>query len=189
MASQRSARSRIVNTDEKIYRATLDLLRMEGLRAVSIEAVSARSGVAKTTIYRRAKDSSHLLKAALEYFVPQFRLDDIDPTDPRRALGQLLDAQKLIVRDYLGMSVVSVSPEGALHDEILRAVFKPRLQQLTDWLEMWQRQGLVKKDLDVEFAVTTIIASTISAYMLYQEFPDGWTERFLDYFWSVTEPR
>jgi len=40
-----------------VFRATVDLLRMAGTGAVTVEAVSARSGVAKTTINRRSRRS------------------------------------------------------------------------------------------------------------------------------------
>ena len=42
-------------TDRKIMRATLEIMISKGVAAVTIEEVARRSGVAKTTIYRRYK--------------------------------------------------------------------------------------------------------------------------------------
>jgi AcrR family transcriptional regulator len=49
----------------KIADATLQLLRERGPRAVTVEAVAAVSGVAKTTIYRRFRDRREMLSSAL----------------------------------------------------------------------------------------------------------------------------
>lgn len=57
MASPRIAQTRKDCMDEKVFRATVDLLRTAGTGAVTVEAVSARSGVAKTTIYCRSRRS------------------------------------------------------------------------------------------------------------------------------------
>src|SRR3984893_15202315 len=54
-----------VGRDERITATALDLLRAKGPRAVTVEAVAARAGVAKTTIYRRYRDREDMLAAAL----------------------------------------------------------------------------------------------------------------------------
>ena len=44
-------------TDHKIMKATLAIVISDGVGAVTIEEVARRSGVAKTTIYRRYKNA------------------------------------------------------------------------------------------------------------------------------------
>ena len=53
--------------DARILSVTLDLLRTKGPRAVSIEAVAATAGIAKTTIYRRYEGRDDLLRALEPY--------------------------------------------------------------------------------------------------------------------------
>src|SRR6185312_13081827 len=53
------------DVDDGITDATLALLRARGPGAVTVEAVAARSGIAKTTIYRRHRDRRDMLSAAL----------------------------------------------------------------------------------------------------------------------------
>lgn len=73
MASERAAghptagpgRPRRAETDVRILRATLELIREVGPQAVNVASVSARSGVARTTIYRRYTDREALLRAAM----------------------------------------------------------------------------------------------------------------------------
>ena len=50
----------------RVLATAADLLREEGLAGLTIEAVAARSGVAKTTIYRQFNDREALHVAAVE---------------------------------------------------------------------------------------------------------------------------
>jgi AcrR family transcriptional regulator len=59
-------RPRRVETDERLMRAAIELLREKGPAAVSIEAVASRSGVARTTIYRRFDNRRQLIEAAID---------------------------------------------------------------------------------------------------------------------------
>lgn len=59
-------RPRLSDTDQRILQATTELIREQGPLAVNVAAVSERSGVARTTIYRRYDDRTALLRAALE---------------------------------------------------------------------------------------------------------------------------
>lgn len=59
-------RPRRAETDDALMRATVDLLREKGPAGVTIEAVAARSGVARTTIYRRFANRRELIAAAID---------------------------------------------------------------------------------------------------------------------------
>ena len=52
--------------DDRIVAATTEILRDRGPLAVTVEAVAAASGVAKTTIYRRYEDRDALVRAAID---------------------------------------------------------------------------------------------------------------------------
>ena len=54
-------------TEEKIVRSVLKLAREKGFNAVTIDAVVADSGVAKTTIYRRYTDRVDMLIDTLRH--------------------------------------------------------------------------------------------------------------------------
>src|SRR5215207_4503997 len=71
------------NVDDGIADATLALLRTKGPRSVTVEAVAAQSGIAKTTIYRRHRDRREMLSLALsqvtsaEPLAPDTDADDL----------------------------------------------------------------------------------------------------------------
>lgn len=64
-------RPRSAETDEKIVHSAQALLREAGPSGVTLAAVAAHSGVARTTIYRRYHDRGELLTAALRQIVDQ----------------------------------------------------------------------------------------------------------------------
>ncbi|MFE3176358.1 TetR/AcrR family transcriptional regulator [Amycolatopsis sp. NPDC059090] len=59
-------RPRDVRRDAAIHEAALALLTEVGYDQLAIEAIAARAGVAKTTIYRRYRDKAALVAAAVE---------------------------------------------------------------------------------------------------------------------------
>jgi AcrR family transcriptional regulator len=52
-------------TDDAILAATRELVAQGGVHGLTIEGVAARSGVAKTTIYRRYRSKDELALAVL----------------------------------------------------------------------------------------------------------------------------
>ncbi|WP_232374916.1 TetR/AcrR family transcriptional regulator [Mycolicibacterium mengxianglii] len=72
------------SVDARILDAALELLRSGGPRAVTMQAVSESTGIAKTTIYRRHRDRRALLNDALQ------RLAQQPPIDPRASREQRL---------------------------------------------------------------------------------------------------
>jgi AcrR family transcriptional regulator len=58
-------RPRREGADEEILRVALDLLREQGYRAFSLDTIVQRTGIAKTTIYRRWPSKGALIAAAL----------------------------------------------------------------------------------------------------------------------------
>ncbi|MGC4064050.1 MAG: TetR/AcrR family transcriptional regulator [Polyangiaceae bacterium] len=71
--SNRSAHSgsRHQARTEAILRAALEELAESGYSALSFEAVAARVGIAKTTVYRRYPTKTDLVRAALRQFVEE----------------------------------------------------------------------------------------------------------------------
>jgi AcrR family transcriptional regulator len=61
-----SGRPRSVQSHQAILKATLELLAEVGYERMSIEAIAARAGVGKTTIYRRYTSKEELVADAIE---------------------------------------------------------------------------------------------------------------------------
>src|SRR5215470_2408083 len=78
---------------QAILDATRELLADDGgVGSLTIEAVAARSGIAKTTIYRQWRDKWELaLDAAMIDLLPQFAYP-VDVGDTRRELLTFVDS-------------------------------------------------------------------------------------------------
>src|SRR5262245_17254407 len=78
---------RVERSKQAILKATRELLAEEGgVCSLTVAAVAARSGVAKTTIYRRWRDKWELaLDAVMIDMVPRFD-DPVDVGDTRKEL-------------------------------------------------------------------------------------------------------
>ena len=124
------------------------------MRSLTVEAVASRSGVAKTTIYRRWRDRWELaLDAVMIDMLPRFA-DPVDVGDTREELVTFLDSV---------MQTLSAPPQGpamqALVSEIattpeLGAVYReqvvePRRRQLAPVLERGIARGDLRKDTDL----------------------------------------
>ena len=87
-ATPRGERTREA-TDRKLMRATLQIAVDRGISGVTIEEVARRSGVAKTTIYRRYHNADELLHeiSAMYLAIPD---SDPVPSPTREHFTQLL---------------------------------------------------------------------------------------------------
>jgi AcrR family transcriptional regulator len=73
---RRPGRPRSARAHEAVIEATLELLAAEGFRGLTVEGVAARSGVAKTTIYRWWPSKQALLLEALSALRQQATVPD-----------------------------------------------------------------------------------------------------------------
>ncbi len=69
-------RPRSTQADEAILQATLELLAETGYDRMSIEAIAARAGVGKTTIYRRYTSKEEIVAEAIESRREEIQIPD-----------------------------------------------------------------------------------------------------------------
>jgi AcrR family transcriptional regulator len=148
-------------SDEAILEATRALLAEGGMRELTIEGVAARSGVAKTTIYRRWRDRDELALAAV--------WDDLlamkaprDVGDTRKELRAFVDPVIARMRSSLMSSViVGLTPELAAGGELSRAyrerIVQPRIDQLAGVVARGVERGDLRPDTDVRLAHELLI--------------------------------
>jgi AcrR family transcriptional regulator len=116
----RLGRPRSSAADAAILRATLALCAEGGFDAVTVEAVAARAGVGKATVYRRHAGRVPLLLAAVHSVV--------DAHDPETDTGSVDHDLRVIARRYASLigaeplrSVVPQVLAAGVHDADLRA--------------------------------------------------------------------
>ena len=144
-----------------ILKTTIDLVFEVGFRSVSVESIAARSGVAKTTIYRRWPN-----KAAVVMDAFMMRVGSGTLFPPARKLTDRIRLQ------MHAMAKVFMGKDGALVNGLLaEAQFDPELA--VAFRERWTlprramgvaifreaiEQGELRRDIDPETAIDLLYA-------------------------------
>lgn len=149
-------------TDEKIARATLEVALSNGPDAVTVEEVSRRSGVAKTTIYRRYRNSSELLHS-IRGFEPDL-LRQATPLEPSRENLELLITQAVRFFDRsVGVRGVGVmlSSDSTLFHTITAQLLAPVRERADDFFARGAQAGVFRAGIDVDFILDVIVGAMV----------------------------
>jgi AcrR family transcriptional regulator len=143
---------RIERTRRLVLKATIALLAETGYAGTTVEAVAARSGVAKSTIYRHWPSRLELINDAFQ---------ELKPPPPEPAEGDVRDRVVALLEHVA--RTVAASPwssclpaliDAAERDpecrELHNRMSRAGRQRLVDLLVGGQERGEIAADLDVE---------------------------------------
>jgi AcrR family transcriptional regulator len=147
---------RRAGTETAILNATRELLAEAGVRELTVERVAARSGVAKTTIYRRWR-SKHELALAVRIDMVENIVMTPDLGDTRKELVRFVDAAvKVLGSTVMGRVMQGLVSDLATDRELARAfrerVVALRVAEVRRLLERGITRGDIRADVDVELA-------------------------------------
>jgi AcrR family transcriptional regulator len=151
----RAGERRAERSKQAILGATRKLLAEEGgVRSLTVEAVTARSGVAKTTIYRRWRDKWELALDAVMIDILPSLADPVDVGDTRKELITFLDSVvKMLTAAPYGHAMQGLVSEIATDAELGRVyreqVVEPRRAQLAPVIERGIARGDLRPDTDI----------------------------------------
>ena len=170
-------RPRSCIADAAIDTAALELFADEGFERFSIEAVAARAGVSKATIYRRFANRDELLAHAMRQFDEDVQLAPSDG-DFWDVLTQLLDEIREASPDSLRSRImIRVLSEGSRHPQlqemVAERVIRPRHLRLSAYLERGVLQGQLRGDLDIEATIALLVGPMVWLKMLRLTPADG----------------
>jgi AcrR family transcriptional regulator len=144
-------------TESAILEATREILAKDGVQGLTIEGVAARSGVAKTTIYRRWRSKHDLALAVLIEMVEQQVQSSHDLGDTRAELVAFVNrAIKILNSTLMGRVMQGLVSDLAADPELAKAfrarVVTRRVEELTRILERAIERGSIRRDADIEIA-------------------------------------
>jgi AcrR family transcriptional regulator len=153
--TNRGTDRRAERSKQRILDATRELLARDGgVGSLTVEAVAARSGVAKTTIYRRWRDKWELaLDAVMIDMLPGFA-EPVDVGNTRKELITFVDsARKNLSAPPSGPVMQGLASQIATDPELARVyreqVVEPRRAQLQPVIERGIARGDLHPDTDV----------------------------------------
>jgi AcrR family transcriptional regulator len=166
----KGGRPRNVQAQQAIIAATFALLATEGFDGMSIEAIAARAGVGKKTIYRWW-DSKEALVIDVIKSLHQTQAPVIDTGSLRADLIAMLSNASQVVNgpDIKGL-VVSLLGVMINHPEIYQAFYDqaiaPRFQVVVQMIQQAQARGEVRQDIDAN-EIIGLLAGPIWNHMLF----------------------
>jgi len=191
-AAERAAprgRPRDPGADQAILHATFEQLLDVGYGGLSMEAVAASAGVAKTTVYRRYPSKRDLVMAALGREVPfQPPPGEVLDRDTIRAL--IREAVAMLVESGAVRILASLLVEAQRDPTILEAfrarLLEPRRQLIEAMLRRGVERGELRADLD-PLVATEMIAGAVFGHhvILGQPTTDLWVDALVDHVWAA----
>ena len=171
-------------TDEAILDATRELLAEVGVRGLTVEGVAARSGVAKTTIYRRWRDKDELALAAVWNDLTLQPPPDLG--DTRQELRAFVEPLIGVLQSAVLSAVIrgltsELADNGELSHMYRDQFVEPRLAQLGQVIERGIQRGDLRPDTDARLA-HELLVGPVFYRLLYsgQPLDDGLATRVTD---------
>lgn len=173
-AVARAGRPRSEAVSAAILEAALELLAEHGsIAALSMDAVAARSGASKATIYRRWSSKEELVAAAVDTLksTSSLELPHESVRDDLVRLGKsvptaLSETDKRILRSI--MFEAGSNPEFRKHQE---RYLSRRREAGRELFRYWVERGELREDIDVALAAAMFI-NTVLMIMVYDHYPD-----------------
>jgi AcrR family transcriptional regulator len=166
----------------------LQLLRTGGPRAVTIDAVTAASGVAKTSIYRRHANRGELLTAVLTEAIgtPDVPVEGDVRDKIRAALEQVWHQ----MGDVLGPGGLAAMVSGSDPEftGLFRDALQPSVEVLVGRIRDDAAAGLLRPDLDAEGVVSLMVGAYLGELVRRGEVAPGWLDRSLELLWTLMTP-
>jgi TetR/AcrR family transcriptional repressor of mexCD-oprJ operon len=122
----------------------------------SINDIARAAGVGRVTLYGHFPNRAALVAQVVERAVQRSdaELEAVDlEGDAREALGRLLEASWRVTHRYGGLVLAA---QAALPERDLRAAHDKPAQRMLTLLRRGRREGVVRKDMPLDWQVTTI---------------------------------
>jgi AcrR family transcriptional regulator len=162
--TRRPGRPRSPEAHAAILRATLELALEGGLRGLSMDAIAARAGVGKATIYRRWRTKEALFIEALASIVTAPDVPDTGTVhgDFAAASGQALSRMAPQAFRILPRLLAEAGDDPELLEALQEALLRPRETVVGEILRRGVARGELRADLDVPLVTDMLIGPVIA---------------------------
>lgn len=170
-------RPRSAQSHQAILQAALELLAEVGFAAMSMDAIAARAGVGKTTIYRRYASKEELVADAIESIREEIVIPDTG--NLQSDIDTLIQNAAQITLNPIGRQTVAMIISSASSNPKFAQIYwtkylQPRRKAFAVVLERAKARKEIQANLDSD-----LIFDTMSGIMLYalifQPPSESWT--------------
>ncbi|MEV0788665.1 helix-turn-helix domain-containing protein [Kribbella sp. NPDC050459] len=170
-------RPRLESTDERIFQAARELLRLKGPAAVNIDSVAARSGVARTTIYRRYRSRDEMLHAILEHLIDPGPLAPDLPVDEK--LRWVMDQVSDILENRLGPGATAaiIADSDPEFTTAVRSRLAGRLSSLADLMNVDIKARRLQPTTDPDTVLGVLVGAYLAEVLRFGSPRKGWMDR------------
>jgi AcrR family transcriptional regulator len=177
-----------------IIEATLELLAERGFQAATMDAIAARAGVGKNTIYRRWGSKEELVADAVHDLSAE--LDVLEGDDLRAVLlDHIRDFMQLFADPLVGRILPGLLGELHRNPELAAAwgerVVRPRRPAIDDLLRLALERGELRKGIDPDL-IADLLASPPFVRVLFpfglDDAPTRYAEELLETIWHGIAP-
>ena len=161
MIPARGGRPRSERLHQAILKTAIDLVLEVGFRAVSIESIAAKTGVGKTTIYRRWPNKAAVV---MDAFMMRVGSETLFPKTEKVAESIRLQMRTMAkaFRSRDGALVKALLAEAQFDAELATAFRErwtlPRRKMALGVLQEAVRKGELRRDIDLEATIDVLYA-------------------------------
>jgi len=171
-AVRSTGRPRSAAAERRIRDAALALLAERGIGGFSVEAVAARAGVAKTTIYRRWPSKEEMIVSV----VAELKGPAVPPPG-----GTVRDELVHLLRETgrqdrssgWGPLMARLVVDAEEHPELVASIWRrgvgPRRAYLAGVLRRGVAEGLIRPDIDLDLLIDMLVNPVVSRIRLKRE--------------------
>lgn len=170
-------RPRHAATDDAITGAALALLREQGPASVTIAATASRSGIARTTVYRRYRDREELLTAVLSRVTVRGEPpSDLGVTDKLR---WIVDRTGEVIDQGIGTGGVAAVLTGTdpQFAAVLRRALADGLGPVREQIARDATDGRLAPEADADTLVRFVFGSHLAHLLVHGSPPDDAARR------------
>lgn len=193
-APRRRGRPRRAATRAAIIEATLELLAERGFQAATMDAIAARAGVGKNTIYRRWCSKEELIAVAIRDLTAEVELEDGDDVYAI-LLEYVRDFAHVLADPLLGRILPGLLGELQRNPELAAAwaerVVRPRRKVVSKVLHEALRRGELREGTDPDLIADLLVGPQFLRLLVpfgSSKVPSRYPEELLQTVWHGIAP-
>jgi AcrR family transcriptional regulator len=188
-AARRPGRPPDPEADRLILQTAKRLLSEQGYARMSMDAVARAAGVARTTLYRRYRDKSELVIAAIEHTRAAAGGAPPDTGSARRDLVEHLElARRRFDISLAGTMLVEEAHNAELVRLFRERIVRPRLAYVRNALQRGVDRGEIRADIDADAVVELLFGAYLAHHLAYGRPAPDWPEATVEAIWPAIAP-